>query len=101
MKTKVNTEITKNEYFFERKVMKMNNMNEQMNTTEREEIAQDKLHPCPACESCTKERFPDRCTCFRMCPYYRCWLARIWRMVTAPLRRAPHYRPHQEGGNEA
>jgi hypothetical protein len=64
-----------------------------------EEVEQDKLHPCPACESCTKERFPDRCTCFRMCPYYRCWLARIWRMVTAPLRRAP--RPHlqSEGGD--
>ena len=50
-------------------------------------IDQDRLHPCPACEHCTRERIPDRCTCFRQCYKYRSWLARTWRAVIAPLLR--------------
>ena len=79
-------------------------MNDSMNVNDNnkadiQQIEQDKVHPCPACESCTRERTPDRCTCFRVCPYYRCWLARIWRMVTAPLRHTPHYHAQHEGGD--
>ena len=51
-------------------------------------IDQDRYHPCPACEYCTRERFPDRCTCFRQCSKYRHWLRLTWEMVIAPLRRA-------------
>ncbi|MBQ7337423.1 MAG: hypothetical protein IJW40_03105 [Clostridia bacterium] len=50
-------------------------------------VEQDRYHPCPACEYCTREKIPDRCTCFRQCVKYRTWLARTWRAVTAPLLR--------------
>lgn len=50
-------------------------------------VDQDRLHPCPACEYCTRERIPDRCTCFRQCYKYRSWLARTWHAVIAPFLR--------------
>ncbi|MBQ8718913.1 MAG: hypothetical protein IJY66_06580 [Clostridia bacterium] len=53
-----------------------------------DEIDQDRYHPCPACEYCTRERIPDRCTCFRQCKKYRHWLRLTWEMVIEPLRRA-------------
>ena len=53
-----------------------------------QEIDQDRYHPCPACEYCTRERIPDRCTCFRQCKKYRRWLKLTWETVVAPLRRA-------------
>ena len=57
-------------------------------TVQEDPVEQDRLHPCPACDTCTREKLPDYCGCFRKCPYYLCWLARTWRVVTAPLRRA-------------
>ena len=56
------------------------------------EVAQDRLHPCPACAYCTRERIPDRCTCFRQCIKYRCWLKKTWRAVIAPLLRSERER---------
>ncbi len=55
---------------------------------EETEAMQDRLHPCPACEYCTRERVPDRCTCFRQCVKYRSWLRKTWRAVIAPLMRS-------------
>lgn len=58
-------------------------------TTQREErVEQNRIHPCPACDTCTREKVPDYCGCFRNCPYYLCWLKKTWLAVTAPLRRA-------------
>lgn len=53
---------------------------------QEEPIDQDRLHPCPACKHCTREKLPDYCGCFRTCPQYLRWLKKTWEMVTAPLR---------------
>ena len=65
-----------------------NNENKEVIINEvTQEIDQDRYHPCPACEYCTRERIPDRCTCFRQCAKYRNWLRMTWEMVIEPLRR--------------
>lgn len=53
------------------------------------QITREGYRSCPACEYCTRERFPDRCTCFRQCVKYRCWLKKTWQAVVAPFVGVP------------